>query len=480
MSAGRAGKRAMASSVFVLYGEAHSVVNARRERGATDDASGAAAPRRAAPRPRSSPTRASRRRRPRARRVLRRRPARDRGDRARRRAAGLLVASFAPPFGHETVKLSRPLGGAGAGGAAAPSARAGRRPAPPPPTTTRPWVARVKRKPRSTTTTTTTTTLARSCRCAPTRTCSSSATPDSASRRCPRGRAARAGAVYVGGSTCTAAGLTVAVTRDGGAGGDAALEAGALVLADRGACIIDEFDKIGCDHHALLEAMEQQQISIAKAGVVASLASRCAVLAAANPVGGHYDRGRTVSENLKMSPALLSRFDLVFILLDRRMRRTTGRPSTSCACTRSPSPPTSRAAPAARQLPARTPPPPPRIGARAPRRTTLSPMSCGGRCAVRRAPLAAAIVRKPCARTCVLRAPFARGAPRAARSLPGGARGSAGRRRNAHHDAPARVLVRLAQARARSNARIVSERDAEVVALLRRTDELMTETEDRQ
>ncbi len=70
-------------------------------------------------------------------------------------------------------------------------------------------------------------------------------------------------------------------------------------------------------HQALLEAMEQQSVSIAKSGVVCSLPCRTAVLAAANPVGGHYDRAKTVSENLKLNPALLSRFDLVFILLDR-------------------------------------------------------------------------------------------------------------------------------------------------------------------
>ena len=63
--------------------------------------------------------------------------------------------------------------------------------------------------------------------------------------------------------------------------------------------------------------MEQQTISIAKSGVVCSLAARTAVLAAANPVGGHYNRAKTVNENLKMNPALLSRFDLVFILIDK-------------------------------------------------------------------------------------------------------------------------------------------------------------------
>jgi DNA helicase MCM8 len=63
--------------------------------------------------------------------------------------------------------------------------------------------------------------------------------------------------------------------------------------------------------------MEQQRISIAKAGIVSSLSARTSVLAAANPCGGHYNRAKTVVENLKMSPALLSRFDLIFILLDK-------------------------------------------------------------------------------------------------------------------------------------------------------------------
>ncbi|CAK4659483.1 unnamed protein product [Aphanomyces euteiches] len=74
---------------------------------------------------------------------------------------------------------------------------------------------------------------------------------------------------------------------------------------------------MACDYQALLEAMEQQSISIAKAGIVCNLNARASVIAAANPSGGHYNRGRSVSENLKMKAALLSRFDLIFVLLDR-------------------------------------------------------------------------------------------------------------------------------------------------------------------
>lgn len=76
-------------------------------------------------------------------------------------------------------------------------------------------------------------------------------------------------------------------------------------------------DRLVYNVQALLEAMEQQVISIAKAGVVCSLPARTAILAAANPASGHYNRSKTVAENLRMGQPLLSRFDLVFILLDR-------------------------------------------------------------------------------------------------------------------------------------------------------------------
>lgn len=121
--------------------------------------------------------------------------------------------------------------------------------------------------------------------------------------------------VYVCGASASAGGLTVALGRE--AGGDFALEAGALVLADKGVCCIDELDKMSSHHSSLLEAMEQRRVSVAKGGVVCSLAARATVLAAANPAAGSYNRSKTVSENLKLNSALLSRFDLVFILLDQ-------------------------------------------------------------------------------------------------------------------------------------------------------------------
>jgi len=121
--------------------------------------------------------------------------------------------------------------------------------------------------------------------------------------------------VYVGGNTASSRGLTVSLTKE--PGGDMGIEAGALVLADRGVCFLDELDKMPKTHQdGLLEAMEQQQVSIAKAGVVASLPSRCSVIAAANPKSGHYNMSKSVAENLSMNGPLLSRFDLVFILRD--------------------------------------------------------------------------------------------------------------------------------------------------------------------
>lgn len=121
---------------------------------------------------------------------------------------------------------------------------------------------------------------------------------------------------YVCGNSSTSSGLTVTLTKEIGSN-DFALEPGALVLADKGSCIIDEFDKMPTQHQALLEAMEQSRVSVAKSGIICSLPARTSILAAANPIGGRYDTSKGVTDNLNLSQPLLSRFDLIYILLDQ-------------------------------------------------------------------------------------------------------------------------------------------------------------------
>lgn len=124
--------------------------------------------------------------------------------------------------------------------------------------------------------------------------------------------------IYTSGKSATSAGLTAAAVKDEFGDGKWTLEAGALVLADMGVAAVDEMDKMAKeDRSSLHEAMEQQTISIAKAGITATLKSRCALLGAANPKLGRFDEYVGISEQINMPPSLLSRFDLIFIMTDK-------------------------------------------------------------------------------------------------------------------------------------------------------------------
>lgn len=133
-------------------------------------------------------------------------------------------------------------------------------------------------------------------------------------------------AILVTGTAATAVGLTAAtVKEDLGDGSRWTLEAGALVLADGGLACVDEFDKMNKDdRNAMHEAMEQQTVSVAKAGITATLQARCSVLGAANPKLGRFDWQTNFVEQIELPPTLISRFDAILIFTDRPQKGADG------------------------------------------------------------------------------------------------------------------------------------------------------------
>lgn len=132
--------------------------------------------------------------------------------------------------------------------------------------------------------------------------------------------------IWTSGKGNSAAGLTATAVKDTIGNGDWMLQAGALVLADRGHVTIDEFDKMDkTDREILHEAMEQQEITIAKAGIVATMKTRCSVLAIANPKSGRFDDYMTLSQQIDLPPSLISRFDIIMVLKDVPDETTDGK-----------------------------------------------------------------------------------------------------------------------------------------------------------